>query len=39
MASTLAQFAKVLKPLGGQPDQLVAIKRTSASCFPDGIKG
>ena len=26
MASTLAQFAKVLKPLGGQPDQLVAIK-------------
>ena len=26
MANTLAQFAKVLKPIGGQPDQLVAIK-------------
>lgn len=26
MANTLAQIAKLLKPLGGQPDQLVAIK-------------
>lgn len=26
MANTLAQFAKVLKPVGGQPDQLVAVK-------------
>lgn len=26
MSSTLAQIAKLLKPLGGQPDQVVAIK-------------
>ncbi len=26
MASSLAQFAKLLKPIGGQPDELVAIK-------------
>ena len=26
MANTLAQFAKLLKPIGGKPDMVVAIK-------------